>query len=163
MQENTKWDKRFLDLAHHISQWSKDPSTKVGAIIVDEDKRIVGLGYNGFPMGVSDDPGLYANRAIKYERVIHGEINAILNANKSVKGCTLIEVPFFSCARCTAQIIQSGIRRIVYPFHSPDSEMFEKQLRWKESIDIAQAMCKEAGIECQGYLWDGFEEAFANE
>ena len=71
-----KWDKRFLDLAKHISTWSKDPSTKVGSVIV-YNRRILSTGYNGFPAGVYDDPKVYANREEKNKIVIHAEENAL--------------------------------------------------------------------------------------
>jgi dCMP deaminase len=148
-----KWDVRLLQMAQLVAAWSKDPSTQVGAVIADDSHRIVGVGYNGFPRGMCDGAKLYNNREIKYERVIHGEINALLNANKSVEGCTLYEVPFFSCSRCVVQVIQSGIRRIVFPYHDPDSRMGEAQKRWQASIDIALGMCEEVGIECTPVYW----------
>jgi len=79
------WHLRFLDLAKHISNWSKDPSTKVGAVIFDSDKRIISVGYNGFPKNISDDPEKYLNREIKYQMVVHAEINAILFAQRNLK------------------------------------------------------------------------------
>lgn len=152
-----KWDVRFLQMALLVSGWSKDPSTKVGAVIADDKYRIVGLGYNGFPRGISDDPELYANRELKYERVIHGEINALMNANKPVDGCTLYEVPFFSCSRCTVQIIQAGIKRIVYPVHKKGSPLWDKQQRWQDSINTAVLMCDEAGIKLSPIPWEELE------
>ena len=87
-----KWDERFMKLAEHVASWSKDPSTKVGAVIVDEQHRIVSLGSNGFPKGIADDTRL-DDRAKKYEIVVHAEINAILFANKPVGNCTLYVYP----------------------------------------------------------------------
>jgi dCMP deaminase len=87
-----KWHNRFLDLAKFISGWSKDPSTKVGAVIVDKNKRIVSVGYNGFPKDVKDDNRLY-DRESKYLIIIHAEINAILFANKSLDDCILYTYP----------------------------------------------------------------------
>ena len=83
-----KWDKRFLDLSQLISSWSKDPSTKVGAVVVDDDRRVISLGYNGFPRGVSDDERL-DNRESKYKIVTHAEANALLFASESLKGYTI--------------------------------------------------------------------------
>ena len=80
----TKWDLRFLKLAHHVGQWSKDPSTKVGAVIVDAQRRVLGIGYNGFPRGVDDSPGRYHDRPTKLDMVVHAETNAIMNAVSSV-------------------------------------------------------------------------------
>src|SRR5664280_2545750 len=84
-----KWHIRFLDLAKHIAQWSKDPKTKVGAVIVDEDNIILGIGYNGFPRGVQDYSERYNDRDTKLKYVVHAELNAILNTNRSVKDATI--------------------------------------------------------------------------
>lgn len=137
-----KWDLRFLNLAEHISQWSKDPSTKVGCCIADDKNRVVSLGYNGFPRGVDDDEALLNDREIKLQRVIHAEPNAILFAKQDLTGCTIYTYPFQPCARCTTIIIQSGIKRVVAPECSD-----ELKERWKESIEISEQMFKEAGVE----------------
>jgi dCMP deaminase len=133
-----KWDSRFLELAKLIGSWSKDPSTKVGAVIVDDNNRIISVGYNGFPKGVIDDDRL-EDRETKYKIVVHGEINAILFANKSVNGCTLYTSPFEPCPRCAGLIIQSGIKRIVAPKNN--------NTRWEEDFKISRQLFKEAGIE----------------
>ena len=77
-----KWDQRFMDLAQLVSTWSKDPSTKTGAVLVSPDKKDVILGFNGFPSRMSDAPELYANREVKYSRVVHCEVNAVLHARR---------------------------------------------------------------------------------
>ena len=79
-----KWDLRFLEMARNAASWSKDPSTKVGAIIVDDDKRVISVGYNGFPKGVRDDERL-DDRQEKYKIIVHAERNALLFANTNVK------------------------------------------------------------------------------
>jgi dCMP deaminase len=132
-----KWDLRFLELAKLVGSWSKDPSTKVGAVIVDENNRIVSVGYNGFPQGIIDDERLQ-NREIKYKVIVHGEINAILFANKPVYGCTLYTIPFEPCPRCAGLIIQSGIKRVVAPINT--------NTRWEEDFQISRKLFKEAGI-----------------
>lgn len=136
---HTKWDERFIRLAQHIAGWSKDPSTKVGAVIVDEHRRIVGTGYNGFARGVDDSEERYEDRALKHELVVHAEINAVLNAVKQVRGCTLYST-FFPCPRCAATIIQAGILRVVH-IPSPSDQ------RYAESRQLAQRMFDEAQIE----------------
>jgi len=136
-----KWDKRFIDMAAHIAQWSKDPSTKCGAVIT-RDKFIVSLGFNGFPVGCSDDKLLYSNRERKYERVIHAEINAILMAKTDLTGCTIYVHPFTPCARCAAVIIQTGIKRIVTK--TPTPELLE---RWGNSTAESLTMFNEAGLK----------------
>ena len=136
------WDTRFLDLAEHISKWSKDPSTKVGAVIFDSDKRIVSVGYNGFPKNIDDDPEKYLNRDIKYQMVVHAEINAILFAQRNLKDCSIATWPFISCSNCTSAIIQTGIKKIVSP-KLPENLIS----RWGKSCEISLEMYKQAGVE----------------
>ena len=154
MNNEEKWDLRMLALAKHIAQWSKDTSTKVGAVIVRPDRTIASVGYNGFPRGCDDDPAVYANRELKYERVVHAEMNAILSAAEPVIGNTIYIWPAGlspSCARCTAHIIQAGITRAVY-LVSVGGEFTE---RWRKSAEIANQMYKEAGVLVVKYdlLW----------
>lgn len=111
------WDDYFMGLAHLSAQRSKDPSTQVGACIVNQDKKVVGIGYNGFPTGLSDDdfPWEVDDQydQSKYAYVVHAELNAILNATQSLHGCS-IYVSLFPCNECAKAIIQSGIKKIVY-------------------------------------------------
>lgn len=137
-----KWDLRFIELAKLVGSWSKDPSTKVGAVIVDEKNRIVSVGYNGFPQGIIDDERLQ-DRETKYKVVVHGEINAILFANKSVAGCTLYTIPFEPCPRCAGLIIQSGIKRVVAPKNT--------NARWEEDFKISRELFSEAKIVVDYY------------
>lgn len=108
-----KWDKRFLELAEHISLWSKDPSTKVGSIITDGGNRIVSVGYNGLPAYVQDDEEVLNNREEKYKFIIHAEMNALLTAAKDVVGYTIYTYPFLPCPNCASMLIQAGIMRVV--------------------------------------------------
>lgn len=133
----TKWDDRFLSLAKTVSTWSKDPSTGVGAVIVDAQHRVVSLGFNGFPRGIQDDERSQ-NKALKYEMTIHAEINAILFAKQSLHGCTLYVYPLTPCGRCASIIAQSGISRVVGPT--------VKVERWVESCQLGQDILKEAGV-----------------
>lgn len=137
-----KWDKRFLGLAKHVAQWSKDPSTKVGCCIVDDKNRIISLGYNGFPRGVDDDDEHLHNREVKLQRTLHAEENAILFAQKDLTGCCIYTFPFQPCHSCTTTIIQAGIKRVVAPYAS--NELKE---RWKESMEASEDMFHEAGVE----------------
>ncbi len=132
-----KWDTRFMELALHISSWSKDPSTKVGAVIADRECRVVGLGYNGFPRGVEDDDRLH-NRPVKYKLIVHSEANAILNANRLVDGCTLYSTKF-PCSDCTKLIIQAGIRNVVT--NKPEGELV-----WTEDAEFGRSMMTEARV-----------------
>jgi dCMP deaminase len=138
---STDWDDRFMDLASLVSCWSKDPSTQVGAVLI-RDKRVISVGYNGFPPGTSDDPDLYAQREQKYERIVHAEMAALANVNAF--GCTLY-VTHMPCARCMSQIITSGVSRVVAFYPTP-----EMMARWP-SMRISQEMAEQAGlvIDCR--------------
>ncbi|MDD2394641.1 MULTISPECIES: dCMP deaminase family protein [Sphaerochaeta] len=112
------WDEYFMGVAVLSSMRSKDPNTQVGACIVNADHKIVGVGYNGFPIGVNDDEVPWEREGdwldTKYPYVCHAELNAILNAiSSSLKGCSLY-VGLFPCNECAKAIIQSGIREVVY-------------------------------------------------
>ena len=135
---NVKWDKRFLGLAEYVSSWSKDPSTKVGAVITDKQNRIVSIGYNGFPRGVKDDNRLI-NRPLKYQLVVHAEKNALIFANKSVENCVIYTYPFMPCSVCAASIIQSGIDRVV--------SYVNYNASWAENFKLSAQILKEAGVE----------------
>lgn len=111
------WDDYFMGLAHLSAMRSKDPSTQVGACIVNLEKKVVGIGYNGFPTGLNDDdfpwqPHQQLDQS-KYGYVVHAELNAILNATQKLHDCT-IYVSLFPCNECAKAIIQSGIKRLVY-------------------------------------------------
>ena len=102
--QRDKWDRRFLELAHHISTWSKDPSTQVGAVLVRDGNIVIGMGYNGFARGVYDTEERYSDRETKYKLVVHAEINAILMAGAAARGATLYVYPSFAlppiCVDC---------------------------------------------------------------
>jgi dCMP deaminase len=133
-----KWDRRFIELAQHIATWSKDPSSKVAAVIVDEHRRVVSVGFNGFPAGVSDEE---VPRERKLLRVVHAEVNALAFATAPVRGCT-IYVTHPCCAHCAATLIQKGIACVVYPV--PEPAFLE---RWGDHHNEACEMFKEAGVE----------------
>lgn len=135
------WDLRFIHLAEHYSTWSKDPSTKCGAVIVAPDRTIVSVGYNGFPRGIEDTDERLNNREVKYELVVHAEMNAVLNSNASMVGCTIYIWPFLSCPRCAMHLIQAGIIRCVAPRVSE-----EKIDRWGPPIARTREYLEEAGV-----------------
>ena len=128
------WDEYFMGLAHLSALRSKDPNTQVGAAIVDENHRVVSVGYNGFPKGCSDDDFPWAREGgvldTKYAFVVHAELNAILNSKWPVAGCTLY-VSLFPCNECAKAIIQSGIKRIVYEsdkYNGVDTNIASKRM-----------------------------------
>ena len=135
------WEEYFMGLAHLSGLRSKDPNTQVGAVIVDENNRVVSIGYNGFPSGVSDDEFPWGREGgvldTKYAFVVHAELNAILNSQRSVRGCTLY-VSLFPCNECAKAIIQSGIRRIVY-----ESDKYDGV----DTTIASKRMLRAAGVE----------------
>ena len=138
------WDEYFMGVAILSSKRSKDPSTQVGACIVNKDKKIVGIGYNGFPHGVDDDvfpwgkEGNYIDT--KYPYVVHAEPNAILNSTSSLVDCS-IYVTLFPCCECAKLIIQSGIKEIVYisdKHSTDDSTIASKRLFEAAGVKLRQ-------------------------
>ena len=125
-------------MAMEVASFSKDPSTKVGAVIVNEYNRFVSMGYNGFPRKMKDDNRLH-DRSLKYPRIIHAEINAILFAQRDLEGCTLYTMPFMPCEKCAPVIIQTGIKRVV--------SVFSNNPRWTDSFKVAKDMFDETGVE----------------
>jgi dCMP deaminase len=113
------WDRRYMAVAEQVASWSKDPNTKVGAVIVDLDGKIVATGYNGFPRGVKDLPERYDIQAVKYAYVVHAELNAILNATQCLND-TILYVTLSPCRECAKAIIQSGIKMVIYRDYRPD-------------------------------------------
>ena len=139
---SSKWDVRFLELADHISSWSKDPSTKVGCIIVGADREIRSTGFNGFPRGIDDSEERLADREEKYPLICHAEENAIMHAARvgvSLKDCTAY-VTWPPCTRCARSLIQ-GIVEVVYAGTGNIPE------RWMEDFARSTNMMKEAGIK----------------
>jgi dCMP deaminase len=139
LKDLDKWDKRFVELAKHISTWSKDPSTQVGAVVVDRDMRVISVGYNGFPIGVEDNVERLENREVKYKMIVHAERNALLFAHTLLNGCFLYTWPFMSCPTCAGMVIQSGIKRCVAPRNNNS--------RWKDDFVLSEIMFREAGVE----------------
>lgn len=133
-----KWHTRFYELATHVAQWSKDPSTKVGAVVVNSDNQVLSLGFNGFPRGIFDFAKRYDDKETKYLFVSHAERNALDNAFADTRGATLYTT-LFPCNECTKGIIQKGIKTIVTP--QPDKS------RKHNHYDVTLAMLREAEIQ----------------
>ena len=141
---SNKWDKRFLEMAKLVASWSKDPSTQVGAVAV-RNRTVIAQGYNGFPRGCDDHELYYLNKAIKYKRIVHAEMNAIYNAAEngvSLKGSTIYVIGLPICHDCAKGLIQVGIKRVVTP-------EIETPERWLKSLRLTEEMFKEADI-----VWD---------
>jgi dCMP deaminase len=135
------WDQRFLGQARVIAGWSKDPSTKVGAIAVRE-RRILATGYNGIPMHVQDDVHRLSNRDMRLKMTVHAEANLICYAARHgvcLNGASCYVWPLMTCSQCAAQLIQAGFIKIVIP-------NFVMPQRWQDSFETAKLMFIEAGV-----------------
>lgn len=149
------WDEYFMGIALLSAMRSKDPNTQVGACIVNEDKRIVGLGYNGFPRGCEDEDFPWEREGefldTKYPYVSHAELNAILNSTVSLKHCS-IYVALFPCHECAKAIIQSGIEEIVYL--SDKYAGTESNVASKRMLDAANVRYRQLEIERTAIVLD---------
>ena len=142
-----KWDLRYLDLAKHISTWSKDPSTKIRSIAIGKNGQVLSQGYNGFPRGVSDSTERLNDREKKLARVVHAEMNVIYNASANgvtLKGSTLYIHGLPCCSDCAKGVIQVGIKRVVMPKKELNDPA---RLRWEESWNKAKEMFRESGVQ----------------
>ena len=144
LEKVLSWDEYFMGLAHLSALRSKDPSTQVGACIVDENNKVVSIGYNGLPMGCSDDEFPWGREGgmleSKYAFVVHAELNAILNSPRSLHGCSLY-VSLFPCNECAKAIIQSGIRRVIYEcdkYADTDSVIASKKMLRSAGVELIQ-------------------------
>lgn len=138
-----KWDMRFMELAKHVAQWSKDPSTQCGAVIVRPDKTIASVGFNGLPRGVEDLPDRLLDRDKKLQYIVHAETNAILTAHEQLKNYAIYVWPMHPCCHCAAAIIQSGIKEV----YCPESLIS----RWNNSFNVASQMFSEAQVDIHLY------------
>ena len=140
------WDRRFLRIAEEVRLWSRDPGTKVGCVLVLE-KRILSVGFNGFPQNLSDSLDLYEDRDYKLAVTVHAEANAILNAAKNgakTQSCTAY-VTFPPCSQCAAALIQAGVERVVCPDPASAPE------RWRVSFKLANEMLYQSGVKLLYY------------
>lgn len=170
IESKTKWRNRMIDLAKHVSNWSRDNNAKVGAVLVSKKGGDITLGYNGFPFGVKDD-NRYDEKKLKLNIIVHAEVNAIIAAGSRAVDGHLYVVGKPICARCAGPIIQSGIKRVFAekpkdegtypPVTDPD------KTDWEEIGRLAVTMLKEAGVECifytrneagEGYIYSDFTQ-----
>jgi len=149
MFNQQKWDLRYLTLAKLVASWSKDPSTKCGAVIVNPNNEIVSIGFNGFPKSVIDSEERLNNRQTKLQMMVHAERNALIFAKQDLHKCTIYTYPMMACSECAAMIIQAGISRHV--------SMITTNKNWKESFVLASQMFDEAGVNVDMYLQNELE------
>lgn len=145
MNQIISWDEYFMGVAKLSAKRSKDPNTQVGCCIVNQDKRIVAVGYNGLPKNCVDEDYPWANRVgelqdTKYAYVVHAELNAILNATTPLKGCSLY-VTLYPCNECVKSIIQSGISEVIFEDNKYEGANFDlaaKKMLQSSNIKVRQ-------------------------
>ena len=138
-----KWASRMLKLAHEVASWSKDDSTKVGAVITTQEGEPMSWGFNGMAMNIDDDIPERHIRPQKYKWMCHAERNAMDLAPRPLDGCVMF-VTFSPCSSCAQSIIQRKIKTVVVDSNFTVENMPE---RWQEDMKIAKEMLIEAGIE----------------
>ncbi len=151
-----KWDNRFLEVARLVSTWSKDPSTKVGAVAVGSDRRIIAQGYNGFNSGSKDLLEDYENRETKYQNVIHAESNIIFNScnhQVSLRLATVFLFGTYPCPECVKALAQVGIARIVFQLGQSSNQGF-----WKQNFEISKRIMRELQVGYTHYSCCGKPE-----
>ncbi len=149
-EDYISWDEYFMGISKLSGLRSKDPHTQVGACIVSQDNKILSMGYNGFPMGCSDDVFPWSREGneldTKYPFVTHSELNAILNYRGGSLEGTKLYVSLFPCNECAKAIIQAGIKTIVY-----DSDKYDGT----PSVKASKKMLTAAGVTFYQYKRTG--------
>lgn len=143
LKSDVNWDQYFISICKVVASKSKDPSTKVGAVIVGPNKEIRSTGWNGMCRGVKDFVIRYQDRDMKYNMITHSEINAICNAARvgtPLNGCSIYVYPLYPCNECAKAIIQVGIKEVI-AINAP-----QKMKIWEEKMKISKLMFDEAGI-----------------
>ena len=152
---SNKWDIRYLELAKHISSWSKDPSSKIGAVAIGDKGQVLAQGYNGFPRNIVDTDIRLQDREEKYNYIVHAEMNVIYNASYngvSLDNSTLYVYGLPVCNRCALGIIQVGISRVVMPRQTITD-------RWSQSWSMSKALFKEACVKWEFIDYEGYNES----
>ena len=139
-----KWHIRFINMAKFVSAWSKDPSKKIGVVIVNKENKIISTGYNGFPKNINDTEDRLNDKEFKRAITLHAEENAILCSKQDLSNCIMYIYGLPPCAHCAAMIIQSGIKAIYYTIPNE----YQISEHWKDNLNIAQSILKEARVKC---------------
>lgn len=151
MSDFEKWDHRFMRMATLVASWSKD-GVGVGCVIVNDSRIVTGVGFNGFPRGVTDSPERYADDKIKNKLVVHAEANALMNSSSSAEGGALY-CTRHPCSDCAKLIVQSGLRFVICPPAKTEG-------KWAEDADFAKLILNEGFVETQ--IYDGPIEELIN-
>lgn len=140
-EREMQWLKYFMTLAKNVSEMSKDPSHKIGAVIVDQNKRIVSTGFNGFAKNIVDSDERLNDKDIKRKLTLHAEENAVSFAKRDLTGCDIYVYGYPPCTHCTSLLIQSGIKCIYY--YNPTHKVSE---HWKDDFELAETIANEVNI-----------------
>lgn len=140
----TNWNERFIELATLIGSWSKDPSRKIGAVIVDKDNRIVSTGFNGFARNILDASDRLNDKDTKRSLMLHAEENAILYAKQDLTNCKLYISGLPPCIHCASMIIQSGIKTVYFKNLREDKSVSEF---WQKNLETSKNLLNEANVE----------------
>lgn len=135
-----------MELAKLVASWSKDPSKKIGAVIVNKENKVISMGYNGFPKSITDLDERLKDKDFKRSICLHAEENAILCAKQDLSNCELYIYGLPPCSHCAAMIIQSGIKTVYYRI----PEEYNVSEYWKDNLKLAEKLFYEAGV----YLLD---------
>lgn len=141
-----KWHSRYLELAQQIASWSKDPSSKIGAIAVGSKGQVLAQGYNGFPRGIEDNESRFENKELKYRYVVHAEMNLIYNASYngvSLDGSTIYVTGLPVCSECAKGLIQVGVQQVIMPTQEDTPD------KWVQSFKLSKELFEEAGVRWQ--------------
>jgi dCMP deaminase len=130
-------------MAKMVASWSKDPSTKVGAVLVRPPSHVICVGLNGFTQEIEADDERLHDEVLKHELSVHAEMDALMNAERNIAGCTIYTWPLMMCSRCTKVLLKAGIRRHVAPI-TPEA-------RWRKAFEISTKMLSEAKAELTLY------------
>lgn len=138
MEKQKSWDEYFMNIAEAVAVKSKDPSSKMGCVIVDPKKRVVSLGYNGMVQGADESKMTLSERPMKYYFAIHSEMNAVLFAHQDLTGCTIYN-RVATCENCLKYCLQAGIKRFVYKelrvhSHSTDPKKSMTNIETDEAV-----------------------------
>jgi len=142
-----EWHKRYLALAYEVAKWSKDPSSKIGAIAVGKKGQVLAQGYNGFPRGISHSAARLSDRDTKYKYVVHAEMNMIYNAGYngvSLDGAEVYVTGLPVCCECAKGLIQVGVNQVIMPAFTADTPQ-----KWIDSFEFTKELFNEAGVGFQ--------------
>lgn len=149
-KDDEKWFERFMSMADLICKWSKDPSSQVAAVAINQKRQLLSMGYNGFPRRIKDDESRYAVREVKYKYVLHAEQNLISNAVSngiSLDHSVVLVSGIPPCERCALELIQADISTVVVKGSDITKLQIEKRDTWIDGFRLACELFEEAKVK----------------